>query len=249
MVLTALWSSGQPNDLGDGREECAPLENPARNDLIHDLCGATTDREEARISTQSLHLRFAHVSHASEELNGVVTDVHGHFRREILRHCDLSHGALTASDSLAECVIQGLGGQYLSRHIGKLVAVDLEFPDRLSEGLALLAVGEGFFQGDLCRCVAVEGQGQSLGHKILHDRNEATAFITDAVRDGDAYVVEDQFCCVASPPPGLFQCSGGSESVHAAFDDKEGQAPMWIGSSPCENHNQVRADTACNEEF
>src|SRR3984957_8871460 len=107
-----------------------------------DLVGALTDDHQRGIAEIPLDVVFGGIPVAAVDAHGVERDLHRHLRGEQLGHPGLHVAALAAVVTLGGITGQLAGCGQLGRHVGQIVTDRLVLPNRLTEALALLRVGQ-----------------------------------------------------------------------------------------------------------
>src|SRR5947209_10004033 len=109
-----------------------------------------------------------------------------------LGHRDLAHRVLAVLEAPRGRVDELPRGLDLRRHLGELVADDLEVPDRAAERLALLGVLEGAVEAALRARDAARGADQALALELPHDVVEALADLAEYGVGGHADILEGE---------------------------------------------------------
>src|SRR5215212_1439687 len=141
----------------------------------HDLVGARADAVEAQVAPGALDAVLLHVARAAVDLDALVGDLDGDARGVQLRHRDLAHRILAVREPPGRRVGELPRALDLRRHLGELVADDLELADRAPERLALLRVLERLVEYALGARHAPRGADQPLALELPHDVVEALA--------------------------------------------------------------------------
>src|SRR5207302_1265562 len=205
--LDPAWTSEPRHQLGD--------------DLLHDLAGAAADAEQARVAERARYRRLDHVTHAAVELHAVVYDPLDEIPGEQLRHADLLHRRLLASEQVAGPV--GEPARRLDRGevIGEAVPPHLELDERLVERLALVAVAERLGDHLIHAGDGADGRHQPLALEVRHHVVEALVLLAEQVADRDPAVLEEEQRGVAREIADLLQLLGDGESLHVGGEGHE----------------------------
>src|SRR3954447_20938946 len=147
------------------------------NDVEHDLVGPRTDAIQAHVTPDALHSVLLHVSGAAVNLDALIGHVDGDPRGVQLRHRDLADGVLAVLEAPGGRVDHLPGRFDLRRHLGELVADDLEVADRAAERVALLGVLHRAVEAALGARHAAGGADQALALELPHDVVEALALL------------------------------------------------------------------------
>src|SRR3954466_2171012 len=124
----------------NGRTRLDPVAAPY--DVEHDLVGPGADPVQAHVAPDALDPVLAHVAGPAVDLDALVGDLDGDARGVQLGHRDLAHRVLAVGEAPGGRVDHLPRRLDLRRHLGELVADDLELPDRPPERLALLRVAQ-----------------------------------------------------------------------------------------------------------
>ena len=114
------------------------------------------------------------------------------------------------------------------------MAPHLELPDRTTERVAIERVRLRELVGQLGSRDLAESHDQPLPGEVLHDRVEAGALVTEAVRVGNAHVGERQLTGLAGAPS-EHRHPPGREARGVGIDDEQRDArrgPRRDRSSP-----------------
>ena len=117
-------------------------------------------------------------------------------------------------------VQEGPGYDRIGLAFGQFEPGVLEIDDRLAEGLALLAIGNGAFDRALDRADRAAADDQPLLRQLLHQLNKALPL--DAAQDvfgGHGDVVEKQFRRVGGFQPDLVQVAPPRKALGAVGFD------------------------------
>src|SRR5439155_22373979 len=105
----------------------------APDDVEHDLVGAGADAVESHVAPDALDPVLLHVARAAVDLDALVGDLDRDARGVELGHRDLAHGVLAVVVAPGGRVDHLAGRLDLGRHLGELVADDLELADLAAE--------------------------------------------------------------------------------------------------------------------
>ena len=136
----------------------------------------------------------------------------------------------------------------LGLHLRQREPVDLEFPDRLAEGVA---VG-GVFAGHLERAVSVgnrvHGDAKPLGGQVAHQVVEAPALFTEQVRGRYPDVAEEQLRGVLGAVTDLVELAAPLEALEAFLDYEQAHAPVpGLRICPRDDDNEVGENAVADE--
>src|SRR3712207_1721324 len=196
----------------------------AADDLEHDLVGARADAVQAQVAPGALHAVLAHVAGAPVDLQALVGDLAGDARREQLGHRDLAHRVLAVGEAPGGRVVELARGLELGRHLGELVAADLELPDRPAEGGALAGVGERLVEQPLRAGDGQRGADHALALELPHDVLEALADRAEDRAVGHADVLEGEQRRVGGVHAELDQLLLADDAGRVHVDQEEREA-------------------------
>src|SRR3954452_8388122 len=162
----------------------------AADHVEHDLVGAGADAVEAHVAPDALDAVLAHVARAAVDLDALVGDLDGGARGVELGHRDLAHRVLAVGEAPRRRVDELAGGLDLRRHLGELVAGDLEAADLAAEGRALLGVLQRLVEHALRAGDAARRADQPLALELPHDVVEARADLPEDCGRRHADVLE-----------------------------------------------------------
>ena len=171
--------------------------------MISSVPGA--DPVQALVAVGALDLVLLHVAVAAVDLDALVGDLVADAGREQLRHRDLADGVLAVGEAPRGRVDHLLRRLDLRRHVGELVADDLEPADRAAERLALLGVRERLLEHPLGGRVAAGRGDQPLALELPADVVEALAHLPEDGLRGDAHVLEGDLARVGGVHPHLLE--------------------------------------------
>src|SRR3954454_3172280 len=157
----------------NGRTRLDPVAAPY--DVEHDLVGPGADPVQAHVAPDALDPVLAHVAGPAVDLDALVGDLDGDARGVQLGHRDLAHRVLAVGEAPGGRVHELAGGLDLRRHLGELVAGDLELADRAPEGGALLRVLQRAVEDVLGGRDGARGADHPLALELPHDVVEALA--------------------------------------------------------------------------
>ena len=200
------------------------LQEPGGDDEALDFAGAFVDFGDAGVAVVALDGIFAGVAVAAVDLDGFVGDAGGHFAGEEFGdggvHGEARAGVLLPSGFADE----EAGGVDFGGHVGEHELNGLELRDGMAEGVALLGVGAGGFEGALGDAEGLRGDADAAAVERGERDFVAFAFVADAIGGGNFAVGEDQFAAGGGADAELFFFLAGLESGRAFFDDQRGDA-------------------------
>src|SRR5215213_7611467 len=132
------------------------------DDVEHDLVRPRADAVEPQVPPRALDAVLLHVAGAAVDLDALVRYLDGDPRRVQLGHRDLAHGVLAVLEAPGRRVDHLPRRLDLRRHLGELVADDLEAADLAAERGALLGVLERPVEARLGPGDAARGADQPL---------------------------------------------------------------------------------------
>ena len=168
----------------------SPYERPITSSMISSVPGA--DPVEAHVAPDALDAVLLHVAGAAVDLDALVGDLDGDARGVQLGHRDLAHGVLAVLEAPGRRVDHLARRLDLRRHLGELVADDLEVADRAAERVALLGVLERLLEAPLGAGDAARRADQPLALELPHDVVEALALLAQDRVGRHAHVLERQ---------------------------------------------------------
>ena len=125
---------------------------------------------------------------------------------------------------LQAAVHVGAGHVEFGAQLGELELGVLEVGDALAERLAFLHVVQGVLERAFRHGQAVDGDAEAFLGQLLHQVDEAHAFLADQVLGGDFHVLEEQLRSVLGFHAHFLQVLAFLEAFHALFDDQQAGA-------------------------
>src|SRR5713101_6208302 len=127
---------------------------------------------------------------------------------------------------LAKALI-GIGpaNREIGFQISELEPGILETADRRSKGVALLNLVLRKVEGLLRRGDRMKRDGQAFLRQFAHQRAHRTAFRSQQIVDGYAYLVEEQFGRIGGEMPKFFKVSAVAETGPVGLDENETHSP------------------------
>src|SRR5271165_2504384 len=220
----------------------------AADDLLHDLGRPAVDRLHPRVEERPRYAVFAHVAVAAVQLQAAVDQPHLRLGRVPLGHRGLLGVELLVEVQPDEFIDHDPHCGGLGRQLGQQEATVLEAADRLTEGLALLRVFEGRLQNLFHRGRGHHRDRQPLLRQVLHEVDEALAFVTEQVRRRYPHVVEGQLGRVLRVQADLVQLATALEALHTPLDHEQGESQRaLVGTGLRDHDHQVGVDPIGDE--
>src|SRR3954451_3967137 len=209
------------------------------DDVEHDLVGARADAVQAHVAPDALDPVLLHVARAAVDLDALVGDLDGDARGVQLGHRDLADRVLAVLEAPRGDVDHLAGGLGLGRHLGELVADDLEVADLPAERLALEGVLHGHLEAALGARDAPRGADQPLALELPADVVEALALLAEHRRGRHAHVLEGEQRGVAGVHAELLELllADDARQVHGHEEQRDAAvAGLRVGLGDEDDH-------------
>ena len=188
------------------------------------FAGAFADLAELGVAKVPLDRELARVAVSAVDLQRAVARARRRFAGVELRHAGLARVLLALIAQHRGAKREQPGRVHLDLRVREHPLDGLEFGDGLSELLTILGVGDGHVDRAVAETERQRRDRDATAIEDLHRVGEAGVDLADAVRVGDANVLEGELDGVARAHAELLEVLRRAETRGAVLDDERGDA-------------------------
>src|SRR5215217_413645 len=197
--LAVAWAC-KPSSPLSSFVQSVPLEQTPRDHQALYFVGSLAYGHQRGIAEVTLHVIILVVTVTTMNAHGLEAVVDAGLAGEELRHTCLEVATLAAIELLGGIPEEQTGSLDADRHIGQLQLYGLMLGDGLSEGLALLGVGDRVLEGGASDAQSAGSDVDAPQLQALHDVPETLSFLTaEQIIRRNPEVLEHELSAVDAP--------------------------------------------------